>query len=95
MQEIVRAECSILFVSNHAIFLSPLGEICILPPTYKVADQASGTGTSVADDDQADTLDAVQPIHDRLMRQPFWWLLEIIFTAYTPQQSIFPICHWT
>ncbi len=86
VQEIVRAECSILF--DYDAF-----DPCHIPVTigqglhYEVANQASGTGTSVADDDQADALDAVQPIHDQLKIKPVWWLLEIIFTSYTYQNQ--------
>lgn len=39
-------------------------------------------------DETRDRQDAVQPIHDRLKEQPFWWLLEIIPTNFTYQSVV-------
>ncbi|KAI9455901.1 hypothetical protein BJY52DRAFT_1121569 [Lactarius psammicola] len=93
IQEIVRADCGILFdLDAFARWDIPItiGRD-LYPSTSPVANQASGSGTgtggSPAANDQADALDVVQPTHDQLKAVPAWWLLEIILTSYTYQNS--------
>lgn len=92
IQEIVRADCGILFdydaFEQWGIPIS-IGKD-INPPTSLAADQASGSGNGTdtggaVTEDQADALDVVQPMHDQLKKMPLWWILEIMFTSYTYQ----------
>jgi len=91
IQEIVRADCGILFdLDAFARWDIPITIGRDLSPSAPlVANQASGSGTStggsVAANDQADALDVVKPMHDQLKAVPAWWLLEIILTSYTYQ----------
>jgi hypothetical protein len=86
MQEIVRANCGILF--DYDAFTqwdipTTIGQED--SPTISLAtNQASGSGGPVTEN-QADAVDDVQPMHDQLKAIPLWWLLEIIPTSYTYQ----------
>ena len=92
IQEIVRADCGILFdydaFEQWGIPIT-IGKD-INPPTSLAADQASGSGNvtdtgGAVTEDQADALDVMQPMHDQLKKMPLWWILEIMFTSYTYQ----------
>jgi len=90
VQEIVRADCAILF--DYGAFEQWGIPIDIGkendPPTSLAVNEASGsdpeTGGPVTEN-QADALDVVQPMHDQLKKMPLWWILEIMFTSYTYQ----------
>ena len=93
MQEIVRADCGILFdFDAFAQWGIPItiGRD-LYPATSLAANDASGndndTGGPVTEDDpsKAEVLDVVQPTHDQLKANPAWWILEIIPTSYTYQ----------
>ncbi len=46
--------------------------------------QGGGNDTNVA---ALDAKDAVQPITDQLVKQPLWWILEIVPMTYTYQNA--------
>ena len=92
IQEIVRANCGILF--DYDAFGQWGIPITIGKENYTLtspaADQASGSGTGTgtggaATEDPADAIDAAKPMHDQLKKMPLWWILEIMFTSYTYQ----------
>jgi hypothetical protein len=94
VQEIVRANCGILFdydaFEQWGIPIA-IGKD-IHPPTSLAADQASGSGNDIDNgaavaEYQADAVDVVQPMHDQLKKQLLWWILEMMFTSYTYQNQ--------
>jgi hypothetical protein len=95
VQEIVRANCGILF--DYDVFEKwgipiTIGKEDSHPPTSLAADQASGSGNGIdngalAAEYQADAVDVLQPMHDQLRKLPLWWILEILFTSYTYQDE--------
>jgi hypothetical protein len=95
VQEIVRANCGILF--DYDVFEKwgipiTIGKEDSHPPTSLAADQASGSGNGIdngalAAEYQADAVDVLQPMHDQLRKLPLWWILEILFTSYTYQNE--------
>ncbi|KAI0308354.1 hypothetical protein B0F90DRAFT_1682100 [Multifurca ochricompacta] len=90
IQEIVLAECSILFdFDAFARWNLPITLGQHYPPlSVDAADKSgNGTETSPPDSDQQDAQDVVQPITDQLTKIPAWWLLEIIPTSFTYQNS--------
>lgn len=95
LQEVVRAECSILFdFDAFARWNLPItiGRGPYIP-TSQPANQASGSGSG---SNQADALDIVQPMHDQLKEVPAWWLLEIVPTSYTYQTPKDKwVTHWS
>lgn len=82
MQEIVRANCGILF--DYDAFAQWEIPTTIGQGDSSPANRASGSGEPITDN-QADAVDDVQPIHDQLKAMPLWWILEIIPTSYTYQ----------
>jgi hypothetical protein len=90
MQEIVRADCGILFdFDAFAQWGIPIDIGRNLNPSTPnhAGGNGSGTGGPATEISQADGLDVVQPMHDQLVAVPAWWLLEIIPTSYTYQNA--------
>ena len=93
MQEILRADCGILFdFDAFAQWGIPItiGRD-LYPATSLAANDANGsdncTGDPVSENDQlkVEVLNIVQPPHDQLKAKLWWWLLEILPTSYTYQ----------
>jgi hypothetical protein len=94
VQEIVRANCGILF--DYDAFERWGIPITIgkdISPSHiagcrpgKREWQWHGQRGAVAEY-QADAVDVMQPMHDQLRKNPFWWILEIPFTSYTYQNE--------
>ncbi len=94
IQEIVQANCGILF--DYDAFERRRIPITIgQHPHPPSEDKGKGAGEPVRENNQADAIDVVQPIHDRLEKVPEWWLLEIIPTSYTYQNEQNKwVTHW-
>ncbi|KAH9065589.1 hypothetical protein EDB87DRAFT_1739788 [Lactarius vividus] len=99
MQEIIRADCGILFdLDAFARWDIPITIGRDLYPS--ISNQAggsdTGTGGPASENNQADALDIVQPTHDQLKAVPAWWFLEIIPTSYTYQNMKNKwVTHWS
>ncbi|KAH9059125.1 hypothetical protein EDB87DRAFT_1624822, partial [Lactarius vividus] len=92
IQEAMRADCGIQFnMSAFARWKIPttIGRDPSTPdaPSQRSGNGSSGTEGPVAENDRADSLDIVQPIHDDLVDFPVWWLLEIVPTQFTYQSA--------
>jgi hypothetical protein len=94
VQEIVRANCGILFdydAFEQCGIPITIGKD-IYPPTSLAADRESRSGNDidnggVVTEYQADAVDVAQPMHDQLKKNLLWWILEIMFTSYTYQNE--------
>ncbi|KAH9030287.1 hypothetical protein EDB84DRAFT_1494683 [Lactarius hengduanensis] len=104
VQEVMRADCGIQFdFDAFARWNIPVtfgrdpypSTSDTGTPSQDSGNGGSGTEGSVTENDRADSLDIVQPIHDDLGAAPVWWLLEIIPTlfAYQNAQDRW-ICSW-
>lgn len=80
LQEIVRADCGILF--DYDAFSRWSIPVTIGRQASGNSNGAGGPGTV---NHEADSLDVVQPTHDQLKAVPVWWILEIVPTSYTYQ----------
>ena len=95
MQEIVRADCGILFdfdaFAQWGIPITIGRDLYPATSESLAAKDASGsengTGKPITENDQlkAEALNIVQPPHDQLKANPAWWILEIFPTSYTYQ----------
>ncbi|KAH9070710.1 hypothetical protein EDB83DRAFT_359405 [Lactarius deliciosus] len=93
IQEAMRADCGIQFdMPSFARWNIPIA-VGQDPSTSDAPSQGHGgndgsvTEGSVTESNPADALDIAQPIHDDLQQAPAWWLLEIIPTQFTYQNT--------
>ncbi|KAH9010783.1 hypothetical protein EDB84DRAFT_1541996 [Lactarius hengduanensis] len=96
VQEVMRADCGIQFdFDAFARWNIPVtfgrdpypSTSDTGTPSQDSGNGGSGTEGSVTENDRADSLDIVQPIHDDLGAAPVWWLLEIIPTLFAYQNA--------
>jgi hypothetical protein len=87
IQQIVEADCSILFDWDaFARWNIPttLGE---LKGTYQPQEQGATTTEERSEVNSQVAQDAVQRIYDQLKRMPLWWILEFIPFSFTYQNQ--------
>jgi uncharacterized protein (DUF2235 family) len=71
VKEVMNSECGIIFDETELVRWSIPSTATAAPP----------------DSAELDNEDAVQPIHDQLVENPIWWLLEIVPLHYTWQDA--------
>ena len=80
VQEIIASQCGILFDEE---FLSHNGLTSAAPTKLPTKFFASQDGIKI--DPKLEATDAVQPLHDQLVLDKLWWILEVLPLVYTWQ----------
>ena len=94
VRQIMLAQCGITFdndaLRRHNIPPSVVTaiEFPVTPPEFEKRPQTSSSSDSDAErPDALDQQNAVQPLHDELIRRAFWWILEVLPMSYNWQEK--------
>ncbi|GAW01068.1 hypothetical protein LENED_002638 [Lentinula edodes] len=79
VRQVMESQCGIKFNENALTQLEIRSEPMSVAPRPSTGDSSSAhSGNSQVSWKALDTLDSLQPLHDALVQNPAWWLLEIL-----------------